>query len=186
MHSTSPGGHLCIGKAVSQCWARGAASSNKPVVDFVIVNNLHIYLGREANPGDQATLDCVSLFKPNNMSEPAQAGARDRNVSIQEWIDGSVIRSSFKQGANTGFVESLYRSCLDVFQEVWSDIATLPQLKSPDRTVLKEALARFYLWMPISENESLDSALERAYQHDLKTEILSLLGDIGKTLVYSE
>lgn len=120
------------------------------------------------------------------MNKSAQKGIRDCNLSVQEWIDGSVIRSSLEEEANTGFVESLYRSCLDVFQKLWRETATLPDLKSPERTVLKEALARFYLWIPSLEDESLDSALERAYQYDLKTEILSLLGDIGKTLVYSE
>ncbi len=129
---------------------------------------------------------CSPFIKPNSMSKSAQKGIRNCNLSVQEWIDGSVLRSTSREEGNTGFVESLYRSCLEVFQKLWRKTATLPDLKSPDRTVLKEALARFYLWIPSTENESLDSALEKAHQCDLKTEILSLLGDIGKTLVYSE
>ncbi len=149
---------------------------------WIIVNNIC----REANLGDLVVLNCVSLFRSNSMSKSAQKGIRDGNLSVQEWFDGAIIRSSLQEEGNTGLVESLYRSCLDVFQKLWREAATSPGLKSPDRTVLKEALARFYLWIPSLENESLDSALEKAYQFDLKTEILSLLGDIGKTLVYSE
>lgn len=118
------------------------------------------------------------------MGKSAPKGSYAGRPGVHEWIDGNIIRSFVDEEDNAGFVECLYRSSLDVFQKLWAESSSLSHLKPGHRIALKEALARFYLWNPSSENGCLDKALENA--NDLRKTVLGLLGKVGKLLTCSE
>lgn len=103
---------------------------------------------------------------------------------LEEWIDGNQVRSVAHYLDDVGFFEMFYKSCLDVFQQLWEHIIGSETPFNPNQKfILRESLGRMVLWSDSLSHGELDSILERS--DNLKESVLECLSGIAEVIVKS-
>ncbi|KAI9800286.1 MAG: hypothetical protein M1833_003400 [Piccolia ochrophora] len=104
---------------------------------------------------------------------------------LNEWLEDDALQSRSKQEVgvqeDAGFVQTLYRSCLRVFGEIWDQLVRSPfVLKRRERRMFKESLGRFVLWGADFQDGDLDKALDASDR--MRDVVLELLLGVGENL----
>lgn len=117
---------------------------------------------------------------------PSSSGFRQKqqNLYIQEWLDGNEIKSSESCAHDGGLAETLYHSCMDLFEDLWAAFCRAPlPVKSGLKKTLHGNISRLYLWGSNFEAGKLDTILGES--EELRDEILDLLCGISVILIQS-
>lgn len=112
----------------------------------------------------------------------------------QNTKDGELVRHWFASGVlesggpmhGDGLAMKLYRTCLEIIQEVCQQRASLSgkrSLRGPTE-LFREELEKLYLWAESFAPGQLDKTLNHA--EDFRTVVIKALQQIGKLLLYGK
>ena len=105
---------------------------------------------------------------------------------VRRWLASERLDSGGETSHGDGLAMKLYRSCLDIMQEICQQRASSGVERSlrGHAEALREELGKLYLWGEIFAPGQLDKTLNHA--EDLRTVVIKALQQIGKLLLYGK